>query len=141
MANDVDDSFERVANRFAGLTNSIEDQIRRRIVGQGAVVLVMIALACGGRLLLEGVPGLGKTQMLKALADSVQATFGRIQFTPDLMPADVISTQVIRTTDTGDRDFVFVPATVFANLVLADEINQAHRRPSRRSSRQCRSGR
>jgi MoxR-like ATPase len=126
MANDADDSFERVATRFARLTDAIEDQIRRRIVGQEDVVReVLIALACGGHLLLEGVPGLGKTEMLKALADSVQASFGRIQFTPDLMPADVIGTQVIRTTEIGERDFVFRPGPVFANLVLADEINRA----------------
>jgi MoxR-like ATPase len=126
MTTHVEDSFERVADRFAGLTDAIEDQIRRRIVGQEDVVReVLIAFACGGHVLLEGVPGLGKTEMLKALADSVQASFGRIQFTPDLMPADVIGTQVIRTTDAGERDFVFRPGPVFANLVLADEVNRA----------------
>ena len=119
-------NFEQVVERYVGLVAAIDDRIRRRIVGQEEVVReLLIGLACGGHILLEGVPGLGKTEMLKALAMSVQASFARIQFTPDLMPADVVGTQVLRGGADGSREFEFRNGPVFANLLLADEINRA----------------
>ena len=111
---------------YAATARAIEEQIGRVIVGQKDLVrLVLICLVCEGHALLEGVPGLGKTQLLKTLAGSVQLEFSRIQFTPDLMPADIVGTQVLEEDDTGHRRFVYRPGPVFANLVLADEVNRA----------------
>jgi MoxR-like ATPase len=116
--------------RYAEVAAAIEGEIGKLIVGQGDVVrTVLLALLCEGHVLLEGVPGLGKTALLKALADSLSISFGRIQFTPDLMPADVTGTQVIVTGDGGSgqatRAFEFREGPIFAGLVLADEINRA----------------
>jgi MoxR-like ATPase len=86
---------------------------------------VLICLLCEGHALLEGVPGLGKTQLLKTLSQAVDLSFGRIQFTPDLMPADIVGTQVLETDPDGGRRFEFRAGPVFANLVLADEVNRA----------------
>jgi len=112
---------------YARTARAIEQQVRRVIVGQSEVVrTVLIALLCEGHVLLEGVPGLGKTKLLTTLADVLSLDFGRIQFTPDLMPADVTGTQVLDSGDSGEsRRFVFRPGPVFNGLVLADEINRA----------------
>ncbi len=119
-------TFDDVQARYSSLAAAIDQQIRRRIVGQDEVVgELLISLAAGGHVLLEGVPGLGKTELLKALADAIRASFSRIQFTPDLMPADVVGTQVISSVAEGVRSFEFREGPVFANLVLADEINRA----------------
>jgi len=96
------------------------------IVGQRDIVrTVMLCLLAEGHCLLEGVPGLGKTVLLKTLSTVVDAEFGRIQFTPDLMPADIVGTQVLDTDADGRRSFSYRPGPVFANLVLADEVNRA----------------
>jgi MoxR-like ATPase len=95
-------------------------------VGQeGLVRAVLICLLCEGHALLEGVPGLGKTMLLKTLAEVVDLEFSRVQFTPDLMPADIVGTQVLEESEDGHRRFRFRQGPVFANLVLADEINRA----------------
>jgi MoxR-like ATPase len=108
--------------RFAAL----EAEIGRRIIGQSAVVRdVLIALFAGGHALLEGVPGIGKTLLVRTLADALDARFSRIQFTPDLMPADVIGTRVVAEDERGARAFGFEPGPIFANVLLADEINRA----------------
>jgi MoxR-like ATPase len=86
---------------------------------------VVLCLLCEGHVLLEGVPGLGKTQLLKTLAGAVDLAFSRIQFTPDLMPADILGTQVLEEDEGGHRHFRFRPGPVFASLVLADEVNRA----------------
>ncbi len=112
--------------RYAEVAATIEAEVGRVIVGQTDVVRsVLLALLCEGHVLLEGVPGLGKTKLLTTLAHVVSLDFGRIQFTPDLMPADVTGTQVLDADDDGSRTFVFRPGPVFNGLVLADEINRA----------------
>jgi MoxR-like ATPase len=106
------------------------DQIRREInkiiVGQQDVIDgVLICLLSGGHVLLEGVPGLGKTTLLRTLARALHLRHSRIQFTPDLMPADIIGSMIIETDERGAKALRFQPGPVFANLVLADEINRA----------------
>ena len=106
------------------------EQVRREIgkiiVGQQDVVDgVLICLLSGGHVLLEGVPGLGKTTLLRTLARALHLKYSRIQFTPDLMPADIVGSMMIETTDGGAKSLRFQPGPIFANLVLADEINRA----------------
>ena len=101
-------------------------QIQRRIVGHRALVDGILAcLLSSGHVLLEGVPGLGKTLLVKTLSDALHLQFARIQFTPDLMPADIIGTQVVLQDDEGRRHFQFQQGPVFTQLLLADEINRA----------------
>ena len=106
------------------------DKLRREIgkviVGQDGIVQgTLLALLAGGHVLLEGVPGLGKTLLVRTLADALNLKFSRIQFTPDLMPADLIGTNVFLEDDAGRKRFEFQQGPVFANIVLADEINRA----------------
>jgi MoxR-like ATPase len=105
--------------------DSVRAEIAKVIVGQDDVVEgVLICLLAGGHVLLEGVPGLGKTTLLRTLARTLQLQYSRIQFTPDLMPADIVGSMVMETTERG-KALRFQPGPVFANLVLADEINRA----------------
>jgi MoxR-like ATPase len=111
-----------VAN-FADLFRSIVDNVGRVIQGKTEVIeLVVLCLVAEGHLLIEDRPGVGKTTMAKALATSVRTTFGRIQFTPDLLPSDVVGVTVF---DRSSNQFTFRPGPVFSNIVLADEINRA----------------
>src|ERR1051326_889994 len=104
----------------------LTEEIGKRIVGYRAVVdQVLTAMMAGGNVLLEGVPGLGKTLLVRTIGEATQLQFHRIQFTPDLMPADITGTNIIHTDDKGGRTFRFQPGPVSANLVLADEINRA----------------
>ncbi len=104
----------------------VRKEIGNVIVGQENVVeLALLALLCEGHVLLEGVPGLGKTILVRSLADSLKLKFSRIQFTPDLMPADVLGTSMAIQNKRGDFDLKFEKGPVFANLLLADEINRA----------------
>jgi MoxR-like ATPase len=104
----------------------IETEISQVIVGQRDLIRqVVITLLAGGNALLEGVPGLAKTTLVRTLADVIDCSFSRIQFTPDLMPADIIGTTLISEDDAGRKAFRFEPGPIFANLVLADEINRA----------------
>jgi MoxR-like ATPase len=106
---------------FAQLLSRARQQVGRVIVGQRDLVdSVLNAALCEGHVLLEGVPGLGKTKLLATLGQVLDVSFGRIQFTPDLMPADILGTKVLQ-----GSDFKFHEGPVFANLVLADEINRA----------------
>jgi len=115
-------SFEE-AQRLA---SRLRDELGRAIIGQEAVVQeILTVFVAGGHCLLRGVPGLAKTLLIKTLAQAVHLKFNRIQFTPDLMPSDIIGTEVIEEDRaTGRRDIRFVPGPVFANVILADEINR-----------------
>ncbi|MDB6174681.1 MAG: ATPase family associated with various cellular [Chthoniobacteraceae bacterium] len=96
------------------------------MVGQDEVLEgVLVAFFAGGHVLLEGVPGLGKTMLVRTLADAVNLKFSRVQFTPDLMPADIIGTNMIMENENGRKEFQFQSGPIFANIVLADEINRA----------------
>ncbi len=111
--------------RFREDLARLSREIGQRLVGQADVVEgVVAALLAGGHVLLEGVPGLGKTLLVKTLAEALELSFSRIQFTPDLMPADVVGTNMIIETG-GERRFEFQRGPIFANLILADEINRA----------------
>ncbi len=106
--------------------NRLKTALAKRIVGQEAVIeQVFIALAAGGHSLLEGVPGLAKTLLVKSLADAMHLSFRRVQFTPDLMPADITGTEIIQEdSETGRRKLTFQQGPIFAQITLADEINR-----------------
>jgi MoxR-like ATPase len=113
-------------DEFRHTAIAIEEQVGKVIVGQKELVRdTLITLLAGGNALLEGVPGLGKTMLVRTLAQSINCLFSRIQFTPDLMPADIVGTNLIIEDETGRRQFQFEAGPIFANLVLADEINRA----------------
>ena len=106
--------------------NSVRREIAKVIVGQEDVVEgVLICLLASGHVLLEGVPGLGKTTLLRTLARALQLKYSRIQFTPDLMPADIVGSMIMESDERGAKALRFQPGPIFANLVLADEINRA----------------
>ncbi len=114
------------AEDFHRTAAAILEEIAQVIVGQNEVVRqVLITLIASGHALLEGVPGLGKTLLVRTLADVLDLDFARIQFTPDLMPADITGTQIIEEDEDGRRAFHFERGPVFTNLLLADEINRA----------------
>jgi MoxR-like ATPase len=106
--------------------NAVRREIAKIIVGQDDVVEgVLICLLSGGHVLLEGVPGLGKTTLLRTLARTLQLKYSRIQFTPDLMPADIVGSMIMESDERGGKTLRFQYGPIFANLVLADEINRA----------------
>jgi MoxR-like ATPase len=114
------------ATEFRDTAAAIEAEVGQVIVGQQNVVRhVLVAILAGGHTLLEGVPGLGKTMLIRTLGQALSLSFSRIQFTPDLMPADITGTDIMEETPDGQRVFRFQPGPIFANLVLADEINRA----------------
>ena len=118
----------------------MREEIGRVVVGQRDIVDgVLFALIAGGHVLLEGVPGIGKTLLVRTLANVLHARFSRIQFTPDLMPADLIGTNVLVETPEGGREFRFDRGPLFANIVLADEINRARLKRNPHCWRPCRS--
>ena len=111
---------------FCDVAHQIEEQVSRTIVGQADVIRhTLIAIITGGHVLLEGLPGLGKTSLVRAFSDALTLRFSRIQFTPDLMPADIVGTDILEEQESGKRAFRFQAGPIFANLVLADEINRA----------------
>ncbi|MDQ7780081.1 MAG: MoxR family ATPase [Planctomycetota bacterium] len=117
---------ETEVKRFRDGIDRLRKEIAKVIVGQDEVIRnISICLLAGGHALLEGVPGIGKTLMVRTLSRCLGVRFSRIQFTPDLMPADIIGTNIVVEDPTGGRTFKFQPGPVFGNIVLADEVNRA----------------
>jgi MoxR-like ATPase len=126
MATKIDPAVEKATQELCSKYQAVRTQIAKAIVGHDEVIdNVLTALFVGGHVLIEGVPGLGKTYLVRTLAQAVDLQFSRIQFTPDLMPADIIGTTVISEDPASGRSrFEFHPGPVFANVVLVDEINR-----------------
>ena len=119
------DSAAKVEN-FRTVFQRVHAEMCKMMVGQDEILEgVLVALFAGGHVLLEGVPGLGKTMLVRTLAEAVNVKFSRVQFTPDLMPADIVGTNIIMEDEQGRKEFRFQPGPIFANIVLADEINRA----------------
>src|SRR5437868_11672610 len=127
MNDDLPDNELRAKlDAFRADFERLRREIGKVIVGHGEIVDdTLTALIAGGHVLLEGVPGLGKTLLVRTLADALSLKFQRIQFTPDLMPADLIGTNVVLETPDGRKQFEFQPGPIFGNILLADEINRA----------------
>jgi MoxR-like ATPase len=122
----MSDKLQSQIEQFRTTFRLIQAELSKMMVGQDDLLEgVLVAFFAGGHVLLEGVPGLGKTMLVRTLADAVNLKFSRVQFTPDLMPADIIGTNVITEDAQGRKGFEFQPGPVFANIVLADEINRA----------------
>src|SRR3954464_6483354 len=122
----IDPQVQAACDGFRRDYAAVQAEIGKAIVGhQDIIDGVLTCLFVGGHALLEGVPGLGKTALIRSLADALSLKFNRIQFTPDLMPADVIGTNVIQEDEHGRRQFKFMGGPIFAQIVLADEINRA----------------
>ncbi len=120
------DSIEKRAAEFATRYKAVYEQLGRVIVGHSDIVHgVLTCLFVGGHCLLEGVPGLGKTLLVRTLAETLNLSFSRIQFTPDLMPADILGTNMIVENQLGHREFQFQQGPIFTQICLADEINRA----------------
>lgn len=125
MLTDAAEARERV-ERFQSQFSKLQDEIAKEVVGYEDVVeKTLIGLFAGGHVLLEGVPGIGKTTLVRVLSKALDLKFSRIQFSPDLMPADIVGTNVLVLGEDGSKEFRFQPGPVFANIVLADEINRA----------------
>ena len=115
-------AFDTLRHDFGRVKNEVE----RAVVGYDRLITdVLIAICSGGHVLLEGVPGLGKTYLVRVLSEVLELDFGRIQCTPDLMPADVLGTHIVRESADGGRQFKFEKGPVFTNLLLVDEVNRA----------------
>src|SRR5262245_9164240 len=118
--------IKKKVESYAEKFQSLKTEIGRVIVGQDEIVEgTLLALMAGGHVLIEGVPGLGKTLLVRTLANTMELAFSRVQFTPDLMPADIIGTNIIVEDESGGKQFRFQRGPVFTNLLLADEINRA----------------
>ncbi|MEI6244648.1 MAG: MoxR family ATPase [Acidobacteriota bacterium] len=121
-----DTSVAQHIDQFRERFTRITQEVGRRIVGAEDIVnMTVTSLLAGGHVLLEGIPGVGKTSLVHTLADVLHLTFSRIQFTPDLMPADIVGTNIVQEHAHGGTYFEFQPGPIFANVVLADEINRA----------------
>ncbi|MFN6127541.1 MAG: AAA family ATPase, partial [Planctomycetota bacterium] len=122
---DVVESMQQEASRFRERYAAVREQIGRVIVGHDEIVHgVLTAMFVGGHCLLEGVPGLGKTMLIRTLSETLSLDFNRIQFTPDLMPSDILGTNIIVENE-GRREFQFQKGPIFTQICLADEINRA----------------
>jgi MoxR-like ATPase len=118
MSQEVEEIQEKIGN--------VQNEVAKKIVGlEDVLEHLLVCMVCDGNALLESNPGLAKTMMVRTVADVTDMDFSRIQNTPDLMPSDVTGTEVIRESETGEKEFVFDKGPVFANIVLADEINRA----------------
>src|SRR5437667_5676352 len=122
---DMPTAEEKIQN-FRQTYAALRAEVGKVIVGHNEIVDgTLMALFAGGHVLLEGVPGLGKTLLVRTLSEVLDISFNRIQFTPDLMPADIVGTNIVMETPGGRREFVFQKGPIFAHLILADEINRA----------------
>ena len=122
----IDEHWKQQLDEFRKDFHRLRDEVSKVIVGQAEILDdMLITLIAGGHVLLEGVPGLGKTLTVRTLADALHLEFHRIQFTPDLMPADLIGTNIIAEGNDGRKRFEFQRGPIFANVLLADEINRA----------------
>src|SRR5213595_1154967 len=127
----VEGPSEADITEFIDIAQQLEKELCSVVIGQERVIReLLLALFAGGHVLLEGVPGLGKTLLVRTVADALALKFARIQFTPDLMPADIVGTTIVSEQSDGSttgsrRVFSFQPGPIFANIVLADEINRA----------------
>src|SRR6202790_1464873 len=121
-----DNPIAQQAESLAEKMQEVRSEISKAIVGQAEVVDgVLIALLAGGHVLLEGAPGLGKTLLVRTLAQTLSLQYSRIQFTPGLMPADIIGSAMVQESSGGKKALCFEPGPIFTNLLLADEINRA----------------
>src|SRR5436853_5895409 len=119
---EIEDRMQSARRSF----DALKSEMARTIVGHEELIeQVFIALVCGGHCLLEGVPGLGKTLIVRSLGETLGLSFSRVQFTPDLMPADITGTNLLSDDASGRKVFAFQSGPIFANIVLADEINRA----------------
>ena len=126
MEQSVVELTDKQIEQFRTDFQMVNSEISKLIVGYKEVIdEVLITVLARGHAILEGVPGVGKTKLVQTLSDVLHVTSSRIQFTPDLMPADIVGTNVVQESETGDRTLEFQPGPVFANIVLADEINRA----------------
>jgi MoxR-like ATPase len=122
MVTDIENQLEIFRSQF----KRVKDEIGKVIVGNDEIIRgVLISLLSEGHVLLEGIPGLGKTKLVHTISDVLHLSFSRIQFTPDLMPGDIVGTYVVNESETGEKILNFQPGPVFANIVLADEVNRA----------------
>src|SRR5438445_10025096 len=121
----MDDDVQAV-HRLKEAYQQITTELAKVVIGQQQVIEeLLVAMFARGHCLLVGVPGLAKTLMIRTLAEALDLQFSRIQFTPDLMPADITGTNILAENEAGRRTFQFQPGPVFANMILADEINRA----------------
>ena len=122
----MDDKFEQQAEQFRKQYNAIKEEVGKVIVGHDEIVHgVLTCMMIGGHCLLEGAPGLGKTLLVRTLSEALSLDFNRIQFTPDLMPADILGTNMVAESPDGKRSFEFQHGPIFTQICLADEINRA----------------
>jgi len=122
MGTAIDQQVETFQEQF----KRVREEVSKVIVGYGEIIDgVIMSMLAGGHVLLEGVPGLGKTKLVSTLSDVMRLKFSRIQFTPDLMPADITGTNVVQEDAMGEKFLEFQPGPIFSNIVLADEVNRA----------------
>jgi MoxR-like ATPase len=120
------DSLDSEVSEFTEQFQNVKDEISRVIVGNEEIIDgTLISLIAKGHVLLEGIPGIGKTKIVATVADVLHLTFSRIQFTPDLMPGDIVGSDVVHESDTGEKHLAFQEGPIFTNILLADEINRA----------------
>src|SRR5881396_3412092 len=119
-------AIDQQVETFQGQFKRVRDEVSKVIVGYRDIIDgVIMSLLASGHVLLEGVPGLGKTKLVSTLSDVMHLKFSRIQFTPDLMPADITGTNMIHEDTMGEKFLDFQPGPIFSNIVLADEVNRA----------------
>ena len=139
ISESASEEYESRATEFREAFERLRTEMGKILVGQDDVIRsVLTAFFAEGHALLEGAPGLGKTAIVRTLAAAAGLRFSRIQFTPDLMPSDIIGTNLIIEDQHGTKRFQFEPGPIFANIILADEVNRPLRKPRAPCSKRCR---